>query len=201
MQLQHRPAVDVRRIGPRQRRQVSVRVRPMGSRRSSSRTEWNVVRRSMDMARRDFRMVVFMGSGVALCGASAPSCLAMALPGLRSPGRFTGTRDRTAAEDQVDSLASKVTRESTRRRTRPIRGSSPAAAQPPKSRAKKPLAAAFSAAVQEHRSLLGMPRRTSFLCWPQPAQVAFLQARQVVCRHMGDEFLSIGGRSPVNLYP
>lgn len=123
MQLQHRPAVDVRRIGPRQRRQVSVRVRPMGSRRSSSRREWNLVRRSMDMERRDFRMVVFMGSGVALCGASAPSFLAMALSGLRSPGRFTGTRDRTAAEDQVDSLTSKVTRESTRRGTRPFRGS------------------------------------------------------------------------------
>jgi hypothetical protein len=54
-------------------------------------------------------------------------------------------------------------------------------AQPPKTREKKPpLAAAFSAAVHAQRWFLGTPRSTSFLCWPQPAQVAFLQARQVV---------------------
>ena len=51
----------------------------------------------------------------------------------------------------------------------------------PKSRPQNEVlrAASLSATVQEQRSLFGTPRRTSFLCWPQPAHVAFLQIRQV----------------------
>lgn len=53
-------------------------------------------------------------------------------------------------------------------------------------------ASARCSGVQVHRRALGTPAITWATCWPHPVHVVFLQALQVVGRHMGPSPFGVG---------